>query len=145
MVHDGPHRARPTEGDNGCGDATLAEPTYERAVELKGVDQRKHVVGQEVEGDGAAAMHGLTGTSGIGSDHVEVLRQGRHVRGVGDRDTCPDRVGRDHASVEEHQRLPIAGLDVVDVDAVGVDRAAFGLSEVFLDCHCAPPRTSGCL
>ena len=90
-------------------------------------------------------MHGPAGTSRIGSDHVEVLRQGRHVRGVGHGYACPDRVGRDHAPVEEHQRLAIAGLDVVDVDAVGVDRAAFGLSELFLDCHHAPPRTSGCL
>ena len=60
------------------------------------------------------------------------------MRRIGDGHACPDRIGRDHASVEEDQGLAFAGLDVVDVDAVRADHAPVGLSKLFLKSHGAP-------
>jgi hypothetical protein len=37
--------------------------------------------------------------------------------------------------VEENQRFPLACLDVIDVDAVGVDIATFALNSRPFECH----------
>ena len=56
-----------------------------------------------------------------GRDHPEVLGQRVHVAGIRDGHAGPDRVGGDHAAVQQHERLALALLEVVDVDAVGVN------------------------
>jgi hypothetical protein len=85
------------------------------------------VVGEQVECDHAAGVLGSAAPAGVGSDQAELLGQRFEVRLVSERHACPDRVRRDHPAVQQHQRLARASLDVVDVDAVGVDAAVLAL------------------
>ena len=53
----------------------------------------------------------------------------------------PDRVRRHHAAVQHDQRLALPGLEVVDVDAVGVDLVP-SREPPMLRVSCAPPDRS---
>ena len=50
---------------------------------------------------------------------------------VGNGDPCPERTGRDHSCVEQKQWFALTRLYVMDIDAVGVNLAAFALNVAF--------------
>jgi len=110
--------------EDGRGDPALAETGDQRSLEVECVDQCRDVVGQQVEADRAAGVHGLAAAAGVWGDHPEVFGQRVHVTGIGDRHAGPDGVGGDDAAVQQHQRVSIALVEVVDVDAVRVNGLA---------------------
>ena len=108
------------------GDPTLAEAGDGWTLESKRLDQRRDIVRQDVEGHRTAAVPGASAPAGVRRDHAKVRGECLHVRGIGDRNAGPQRVGRDHSAVQEDERVTLALLEVVDVDAVGVDGTGLG-------------------
>ena len=82
------------------------------------------VVGEMVEGDDSAVVHGSATASRVRRDNPVTAREGFHVSRIGHRCGSPDRVGRDQAPVQHDEGDPLPRLDVVDVDAVRADEAA---------------------
>jgi hypothetical protein len=109
---------QPTRGEG----RAVAEPADQRLIEAQRVDQPEGIADQLCVGDRSPArIDGPAASPQVGCDDPELLRKGIHVAGVGHGAARPQRVGRDHALVQEQERLAPAGLDVVDVDPVGVD------------------------
>ena len=124
------------DSEDGRGDRALAEPGDQRLLESERVDQGGDVVGQQVEADRAAGVRGPAAAARVRRDHSELLGKRVHVAGIGDRHASPDRVGGDHAAVQQHERLALTLVEVVDVDAVGVN--AFALRDSW--CSSCPPK-----
>ena len=84
---------------------------------------------------GPPGVHGPAAAARVRGDHPEVLGQCVHVAGIRDGHARPDRVGGDQAAVQQHERLALALVEVVDVDAVGVNALAVPRRGAFLGAH----------
>jgi hypothetical protein len=79
MVYDRPHRSGLPDPDDGRDMPAVTVAADERLIEMEGIDQGDHVIGQQVVRDRAARMDGPAGTAEVGDDDPEVLCQGVDV------------------------------------------------------------------
>ncbi len=90
VVDDRADRARAADPDDRGRGRALAEAGDQRAVEPERVDQREHVVREELEGHGPAAVASPAASACVGGDHVEVLGEPLHAGGAADRCRSPE-------------------------------------------------------